>query len=117
MWDRPKSTFCPSNDNADKGVRTNNSHPNYVNTKGGSSGTTQKKTTSKDVECYNCGEKGHYSMNCPKRPRVFTAQVIDEDAEPSSAPDHNCNDDVDEERGDPSPETEGEPIGSQYDSD
>ena len=98
MWDRPKSTFCPSNDNADKGVRTNNSHPNYVNTKGGSSGTTQKKTTSKDVECYNCGEKGHYLMNCPKRPWVFTAQVIYSDAESSPITEHNCdNQDADQD--------------------
>ena len=56
-------------------------------------------------------------MNCPKRPRVFPAQVIDEDAEPSSVPNRDRNDDVVEERGDPSPETEGELIGSQYYSD
>ena len=56
-------------------------------------------------------------MNCPKRPRVFAAQIIDEDAEPSSVPDHDCDDNVDEEQGDPSTETEGEPMGSQYDSD
>ena len=43
--------------------------------------------------------------------------MIDEDAEPSSVPDRDRNDDVDEEQGDPSLETEGEPIGSQYDSD
>src|ERR1700729_3086394 len=114
--DVTNNTF-PSNNNADKGARTNNSRPNYMNTKGNSSGNTQNKTASKDVECYNCGEKGHYSTNCPKRPRVFAAQVIDEDAEPSSAPDRDHNDDADEEQGDPSPETEGEPIGSQYDSD
>ena len=59
--------------------------------------------------------KGHYSTNCPKRPQVFAAQVIDEDAEPSSAPNRNHNDEADEEQGDQSPETEGEPIGSQYD--
>ena len=79
--------------------------------------TTQNKTTSKDVECYNCGEKGHYSTNCPKRPRVFAAQVIDEDAESSPIPDRDRDVDADEEQGDPSPEPEGEPIGSQYDSD
>ena len=56
-------------------------------------------------------------MNCPRRPRVFAAQVIDEDAEPSSVPNRNHDDDTDEEQGDPSPETEGEPMGSQYDSD
>ena len=95
----------------------NNSRPNYTNTKGNSSGNTQNKTTSKDVECYNCGEKGHYSTNCPKRPRVFAAQVIDEYAEPSSVPNRDHDDDADDEQGDPSPETEGEPMGSQYDSD
>ena len=117
MWDAPKNTFHPSNNNADQGVRTNNSCPNYTNIKGNSSRTTWNKTTSKDVECYNCGEKGHYSTNCPKRPMVFTAQVIDEDAEPSSVPNHDCDNDVDEKQGDPLPETEGEPIGSQYESD
>ena len=88
-----------------------------MNTKGNSSRTTQNKTTSKDVECYNCGKKGHSSTNCSKIPRVFAAQVIDEDAEPSSVPNRDCDNNVDEEQGDPSPETEGEPMGSQYDSD
>jgi hypothetical protein len=50
-------------------------------------------------------------MNCPKRPRVFAAQIIDEDAEPSSVPDCHCNVNADEKQGDPSPEAEGEPIG------
>src|ERR1700683_3598454 len=84
-----KSTFRPANNNADKGSRTNSSRPNNTNTKGGSSGTTQNKTPTKDVECYNCGEKGHYSTSCPKRPRVFAAQVLDEDAKSSPIPDRD----------------------------
>src|SRR6202050_4946631 len=117
--DAIKSTFCPTNNNADKGSRTNSSRPNNTNNKGGSSGTTQGKTPTKDVECYNCGEKGHYSTSCPKRPRVFAAQVLDEDAESSPIPDRDCDDgdaDGDKDQGEQSPEDEGAPIGSQYDS-
>ena len=97
----------------------NNARSNNPNTKGGPSGATQNKTTSKDVECYNCGEKGHYSTNCPKRPQVFAAQVIDEDAESSPIADRdgdNRDADGDNDKGEQSPEIEGEPIGSQYDS-
>src|ERR1700683_4466326 len=114
--DAPKGTFCPLNNNANKGARTNNARSNNPNTKGGPSRTTQNKTTSKDVECYNCGEKGHYSTNCPKRPRVFAAQVIDEDAESSPIVDRdgdNQDADRDNDKGEQSPEIEGEPIGSQ----
>ena len=65
-------------------------------------------------------EKGHYSTSCPKRPRVFAAQVLDQDAESSPIPDHDCDDgdaDGDKDKGEQSPKDEGEPIGSQYDSD
>src|SRR6202050_2365617 len=108
-WDAIKSTFRPANNNADKGSRTNSSQPNNTNNKGGSSRTTQGKTPTKDIECYNCGEKGHYSTSCPKRPRVFAAQVLDEDAESSPIPDRDHNDgdaDGDKDKGEQSPEDE-----------
>src|SRR6202050_4296826 len=43
-WDALKSTFRSTNNNADKGSRTNSSRLNNTNNKGGSSGTTQSKT-------------------------------------------------------------------------
>jgi hypothetical protein len=61
--------------------RTNNEN------KGAPSGNTQNKT---DVTCYKCGKPGHISPNCPTNgPRVFAAQIIDEDAE--EAPTENSN--------------------------
>src|ERR1700742_2401771 len=40
---------------------------------------THATNTDSTANCFNCGKLGHYSRNCPDRPRVFTAQVIDKD--------------------------------------
>ena len=35
--------------------------------KGGKNGV--KKTQTKGRKCWNCGEEGHFKMNCPKKPK------------------------------------------------
>jgi uncharacterized protein Smg (DUF494 family) len=69
---------------------------------------------------------GHYSRNCPDRPRVFTAQVIDEDegshppgGDPESDDHHEDDGKVAEDTTgrSASEHSEQNPNGSQYDSD
>jgi len=71
------------------------------------------------VECYNCHRPGHYSNNCPNRPRVFAAQVIDEDKESPSADgtEEQEQHSVPEESAVEENEVPSDPQGSQYDSD
>ena len=48
-----------------------------------------KQATITGVTCYKCGKPGHISPNCPTNgPRVFAAQVIDEDAEEAPTDTH-----------------------------
>ena len=100
--------------NRDKGARQSTPRPGGNN----KSGTADRGRDSSDVECYLCHQKGHYARDCPKRPRVFAAQVIDEDAEPAPLPE-----DTDDEREEPRSHEDGpesdhpsNPNGSQYDS-
>ncbi len=98
--------------------------------KGAPPGSTQKKTGQNhggDVTCYKCGKPGHISPNCPTNgPRVFAAQIIDEDAEdaPTESANvqegHEENEDRDESRShesDHENDHDGDPVGSQYESD
>ena len=71
-----------SANNCDKGVRQSTPHPSGNN----KSGMADHGHDSSNVECYLSHQKGHYARDCPKRPRVFAAQVIDEDGEPASLP-------------------------------
>jgi hypothetical protein len=70
------------------------------------------------VECYNCHRRGHYANNCPDRPRVFAAQIIDEDKESPSGEEnetqeqHNAPEECDVEEN----EVPSDPQGSQYES-
>ena len=87
---------------------------------------TQAANTDSTANCFNCGKLGHYSRNCPDRPRVFAAQVIDEDegSQPlggdRETDDHHENDGkVTEDAAERSASghSEEDPNGSQYDSD
>jgi hypothetical protein len=97
--------------------------------KGASTGNAQSKTGhnhGSDVTCYKCGKPGHISPNCPTNgPRVFVAQVIDEDAE--EAPMENAHvqegpeEDEDQEdsrshENDNKEDPPDDPNGSQYES-
>ena len=90
--------------------------------------TTQSSSSRADnsTNCFNCGKGGHYSRNCPDRPRVFAAQVIDEDegshpvGEDQRDSDHQNDDKESKEDAAESSASEEEkenPNGSQYDSD
>ena len=81
-------------------------------------GNTNHKNDHSDVECYLCHKKGHHSNNCPKRLRVFAAQVIDEDTEPASSPEDKDDDWEVSRSHDNDLEADHlkDPNGSQYDS-
>jgi hypothetical protein len=90
-------------------------HNHSHNPKNDSSG---KKTPLDQVECYICHRPGHYANNCPDRPRVFAAQVIDEDKESPSVEveEEQEQHSVPEESAVEDNEDYGDPQGSQYDS-
>ena len=103
----------PSHTN-DKGAR-NTPRPN--NSRSGQTGNSYNKTAPKEIECYRCGKKGHYSNECKEQvPRVFAAQVIDEDAEHSPSPQSPTEDNKEAEETAPEDDPEEDLQGSQYES-
>ena len=103
----------PSQPN-DKGAR---STPRPNNSKSGQVGNSYTKATNSDVECYRCGKRGHYSKDCKEQvPRVFAAQVIDEDAETSPPPQSPPSDEKETDESAPEDEQVGDLEGSQYES-
>ena len=98
-------------------MRQNTSRPQVNKPRNDTSG--KKPIPLDQVECYNCHCPGHYSNNCPDRPRVFAAQVIDEDKESPSADgtEEQEQHSVPEESAVEDNEVPSDPQGSQYDSD
>ena len=79
----------------------------------------KKPTPLEEVECYLCHRMGHYASNCPDRPRVFAAQVIDEDNEspPNVEEEKQEHEHVPEDPTTEDNDVPNDPQGSQYKSD
>lgn len=43
--------------------------------------TNRTERTTEDRQCYNCGKKGHISINCPKKASTVEMKVIEDDSE------------------------------------
>ena len=114
---KPSTTTCPSGNNNNVWSTPTGSTPNRVE--------------SHDMICFRCGKRGHMSKYCPDPPRVFAAQVIQEDEETPQTPDNNESHDAHEihdhesngheetpipEETEEAPEQSVDPNGSQYDS-
>ncbi len=80
---RPENRPSGSNHNINNRERDTRHapRPSGNNNKSNPQGNTQARGASNNVECWRCGKKGHYSTDCNDTPRVFAAQVIQEDDE------------------------------------
>ena len=88
-----------NNYNCDRGVKpsmTTRPSSNNNNVWSTPTGSTPNQVESHDVICFRCGKKGHMSKYCPNPPRVFAAQVIQEDEETPQTPDNNKSHDTHE---------------------
>ena len=94
---RPKDHQSSGNGNYNRegGARPTQTHSSgNNNNRGAPLGHTQSKGASNNIECFRCGKKGHYANECKDTPRVFAAQVIQEDVDDMS-PSHGQTQDVD----------------------
>jgi hypothetical protein len=119
---QPKGNYRPGgsgvNNPPKPGARQSTPRPNNNSGRPRNDGQGKKQIPLDQVECYICHRKGHYSPNCPDRPRVFAAQIIDEDNEsPPNEGEENQEQPVSEEPAIEDNDSPSDPIGSQYDSD
>ena len=104
------------------GYRHGSGNHNNHNDSRNNSRNNNLQTNDKEVTCYKCGKKGHISPNCLSNgPRIFAAQVVDEEAEaPQESNEQPDRDSSDHDREDPRSgdikDDNQDPNGSQYDS-
>ncbi|KIM85631.1 hypothetical protein PILCRDRAFT_5303 [Piloderma croceum F 1598] len=120
---QPKTNYHPGGSgghNAPKpGARQSMPRPHNPNYKPKNDSLGKKPIPLDQVECYICHRQGRYANNCPDRPRVFTAQVIDEDKESPSveADEEQEQHSVPEGSAVEDNKDHSDPQGSQYESD
>ena len=120
---QPKTNYRPGGSgghNAQKsGTRQSTPRPHNHQHKPRDDTSGKKATPLEEVECYLCHRMGHYASNCPDRPRVFAAQVIDEDNEspPNVEEEKQEHEHVPEDPTTEDNDVPDDPQGSQYESD